>query len=448
MTLQPTSPTLSAKSIDEGIKTLTEKNVDTVVSVTDDTHLCWGIGNNGVAIPKFKERLNSQYLAKNYKETGGILISKRDCVTEKTRIGKRVGLLVLSQSESVDIDNYYDWWVAEKIIKRRLIFIRVDGSSAIGLGHIYRCLILAGRFLDDNICFVCDEKASLGIQKIEENHYPYLTVKSDQDFIELVKSKQPDIIINDILDTQADYVRHLKKHSKFIVNFEDLGDGADEADLVINALFDQQSVDKRVFSGPKYFCLRDEFQITGKKTINSKVEQILITFGGTDPNNLTCRCLQQIITAGINLPVTIILGLGFDHHADLELLCSKLDLPVTIHQNVKVISKHFKEADLIFTSCGRTVYEIASIGTPTIVIAQNNREMMHSFACSDNGFENLGLAEKVSDETINSALVQMLGDPKKRANNSAKMSQHNLTRGTERIVNLIFNRYQKHVDPF
>ena len=31
------------------------------------------------------------------------------------------------------------------------------------------------------------------------------------------------------------------------------------------------------------------------------------------------------------------------------------------------------KADLAFTSAGRTVYEIASLGTPLIILAQNDR---------------------------------------------------------------------------
>ena len=63
------------------------------------------------------------------------------------------------------------------------------------------------------------------------------------------------------------------------------------------------------------------------------------------------------------------------------------------------------EADLIFTSAGRTTYEVASIGVPTIVLAQNDRELTHFFASSEFGFINLGLGYNVSNELLLKELV-------------------------------------------
>ncbi|HIQ28910.1 MAG TPA: hypothetical protein EYH42_10520 [Sulfurovum sp.] len=57
-------------------------------------------------------------------------------------------------------------------------------------------------------------------------------------------------------------------------------------------------------------------------------------------------------------------------------------------------------ADVIFTSAGRTTYEIASLGVPAIVLAQNERELTHFFASNEFGFLNLGLGYNVSKKTL------------------------------------------------
>ena len=49
-----------------------------------------------------------------------------------------------------------------------------------------------------------------------------------------------------------------------------------------------------------------------------------------------------------------------------------------------------KSADLAITSNGRTVYELAHMNIPTIVISQHQRETTHLFANKSNGFVSLG----------------------------------------------------------
>ncbi len=44
-----------------------------------------------------------------------------------------------------------------------------------------------------------------------------------------------------------------------------------------------------------------------------------------------------------------------------------------------IIAKYMLNADIIFSSAGRTIYEIASISTPAIILAQNERELTHFF---------------------------------------------------------------------
>ena len=41
-------------------------------------------------------------------------------------------------------------------------------------------------------------------------------------------------------------------------------------------------------------------------------------------------------------------------------------------------------ADIAFSSAGRTVYELALAGTPSIIMAQNERELTHFFASEEN----------------------------------------------------------------
>ena len=57
----------------------------------------------------------------------------------------------------IEIRSYQDWWVCEKLLKRKRIVFRIRGDEQIGMGHIYRALTLAHEITDHEVFFVCDE---------------------------------------------------------------------------------------------------------------------------------------------------------------------------------------------------------------------------------------------------------------------------------------------------
>ena len=94
-------------------------------------------------------------------------------------------------------------------------------------------------------------------------------------------------------------------------------------------------------------------------------------------------------------------------------------------------------ADIAIVSAGRTVFELASLEVPTIVIAQNLRETHHTFASSSNGFINLGLRTQIDDQTISEVLLKVINDKKLRKTMTEKMRLLDLTYGKKRVVEKI-----------
>jgi len=323
------------------------------------------------------------------------------------------------------------------------IIIRVDGYKRIGLGHIYRTTALAHQLLDHQILFVSKKIHELGINYIKLQNDNIKTFTTETELYKIITDFEPDIIFNDILDTSADYIEHLKEKNIFTVNFEDLGEGSTKADIVINALYEQKKTLENYYWGKDYFMLREEFQNIEQKTIEKEVKKILITFGGTDPNNYTRKVLELLNDMDLkNIKISIVLGLGYTKYDDLIKYSKELNHKFMIKKNVKNISAYMYEADLIFTSAGRTVYEISSIGTPTIVLAQNNRELLHTFANRKNGFLNLGLGYKISKEKIQKLITLLINDYDYRKELSRLMLKNYIRSGFNNVISLIFSQYE------
>ena len=145
VTMQPTSPTLQVRTLDNAIRYAIDNNTDTLISAINAPHLSWG-EKDGKKVPNYKERLNRQYLPPCYMETGAFVISKRDVVTEKTRIGDKVDVFEVSEDEAVDVDTFEDLRTVASLLEKQKVAIYVNGNTQRGTGHIYRALEIADEF--------------------------------------------------------------------------------------------------------------------------------------------------------------------------------------------------------------------------------------------------------------------------------------------------------------
>ena len=435
ITLQPTSPLLSTKSLDLAIdKMIEENNIDTLISAKNNTHLSWKKINNKY-IPNYKERLNRQYLTPEFNETGGFIITRNNIISKNNRIGENVELVVLNNNEAIDIDNYEDWNLCDYYLNRKLILFVVTGNSIVGLGHVYNTLLIANDILNHEVLFLVDKESKMAHDVIQSKNYP-VKIQKSSNIINDIQTINPDIIINDILDTKQDYIKSLKENNYKVINFEDLGQGSKYADLVINAIYPKLDEIKNHHYGEDFFILRDEFMLSNSKIINRKIKNILITFGGVDPSNYTKRVIDIIneYCQENKITINVVAGFGYNKYNSLKQYTN-----INIHEDIKNISDFMLSSDIIFTSAGRTIYEIASIGTPAIIIAQNKRELTHFFASAENGFINMGLGKNITDEEIRNTFLELLNSYEKRKNMNSLMMKKDLKLGRKKVNKLIQN---------
>ena len=438
ITIQPTSPLVRPSDIHNAISLLNSKQFDTVLSVVDDRHLCWTIENSRV-VPEYAARMNRQQLPPRFKETGAIIACTRKQIKSGTRIGSNVGVCELPYESSFDIDNFADLYLCEALLMRKRVVFTVVGYPEVGLGHAFRTVMLANELVQYDLLFVCEEKSALAIEYIRSHNYKVVVSKNGE-LAQTVIETEPDLVINDILDTSCTYMSHYVTNSIRTVNFEDMGSGHAMANCVINALYPHQTPSKNVLVGQEYFCLRDEFLYIKKKKNAEAVTRVLVSFGGVDEGNLTllvCEAIcQTCIENGIHLEV--IVGPAYAYTKELiEFMNSRERLGFDVVSHTKRISEHMNQSDVAITSGGRTVLELASLKIPTIVICQNERETTHTFASFENGIINLGHRENVSAEMIKDSLNKVMTDHELRRAMIKKCASLNLADGKARVISKI-----------
>ena len=121
--LQPTSPLRDAKDIRQAFQIFEEKQADSVVSVCEVEHspkICntLGEGNsmNGFLNTKIVSR--RQDLGTYYRINGAIYIQKTEILMNEMNLyGEKSYAYIMSKMHSVDIDDAFDFMVAETMIK-------------------------------------------------------------------------------------------------------------------------------------------------------------------------------------------------------------------------------------------------------------------------------------------------------------------------------------------
>jgi CMP-N-acetylneuraminic acid synthetase len=217
-TLQITSPLLKSLSIDKVINLLADNpEVDSVISGYNDPHLGWSKIDNSL-VPRYKDRLCRQWLPDDYRETGGILCTRRQFVNKNNRLGKNIKIYELPKVETIDVNDLYDWKSAESITQIKKIFFiikTVEGAKS----SIFISDLLGGH----EINFISIDESKLAEKKIINDnfkvtnmpHSEILSFLSNNTFDTLIVEKDIAKLIHGI-----DKIENLKIIEDIIISVE------------------------------------------------------------------------------------------------------------------------------------------------------------------------------------------------------------------------------------
>lgn len=270
---------------------------------------------------------------------------------------------------------------------------RLDMGSNIGSGHFYRCLAVAKELKKNNkkIIFLVSNNSNLSSHLSEKIPYYILKGKSEREKITNAKElfELIRVLIVDLPTQNEFYSKFLK--NQLTVLFDDLGKKTVNSELVFNGQieksFHHYSSSKkqtRYFLGGKYMILRKGFFQQRLKTNlqKNKLKKILLTFGGGDPNNFSKKILKGLPKN--NFDYTLIVGPTYSKKMRINFLqkFSKL----IIKSNVQNPEKLFSKQDLVICTVGITVYELACLGIPCIMISFTSEQELVAKRFSENGY--------------------------------------------------------------
>jgi spore coat polysaccharide biosynthesis predicted glycosyltransferase SpsG len=445
VTLQATSPFRTAEQIDRALEKLQAENLDSVISLREEKALTWRVVS-GTLVPLFERAGRREEMEPLYREDGAIWAARRAVFDSPERLGARVGYVLMDKASSFTVHDIYDFWVAERLVRLPRILFRVDGGARLGMGHVYRSLAIADELRNistADVLFLMSAEHPEGVQHVSRYGYPVRVLAGAEvpPALEAIREYSPNIIVNDLPFLPNGYLKELARLGASTINLVDsLADverPAEVASVIIGVMHEDRVEIEDYYGGPSFAILRESFA-GREKTFAPVAGRIVVSFGGSDPQGLTLKVLRALDRLAADLEVKVILGPAFSRRPELEQLVEGLSRRPLVLDNVENMAETLAAADLVFCAGGMTVFEIAALGTPGVVLCQNAREQsrMESFA-GYGTVVHLGLGTEVAEEALLAAARELLADPERRRAMSEAGRKLVDARGAQRAAELV-----------
>jgi spore coat polysaccharide biosynthesis predicted glycosyltransferase SpsG len=233
------------------------------------------------------------------------------------------------------------------------VLILTEAGKSIGFGHLTRCIGLYQGFeekgFEVEIVVNADSSVDFLLKGIKYKKFDWLRKRKDA----FKSLRKVDIVIIDSYLADLDFYKKVSEIVKIPVYIDDYKRLDYPKGIVINPSIygDRLNYPKkegvRYLLGKQYIILRKEFWNVPKKKINKHIKNVLITFGGTNQQDLA-KTIARYLEDKFSFNISIV-----DPNKNFT---------------AKDMLKLMLEADICISGGGQTTYELARVGVPTIGI--------------------------------------------------------------------------------
>jgi len=272
------------------------------------------------------------------------------------------------------------------------VFFIVDANKEIGAGHLKRSILIANSFKSKGCTshFFINTVSDLVMGYLNAGGYSFSQVTKDRfdpnTYLSYLKENDNLVVIDSDHDSYYDEtfqkgimsaaflmfisVKNSPKYfSHFLVN---------QNIIALETAYQTESYTK-TFLGPSYFILEEKYgQIKSKPTSNlAKPLSAMVTFGSSDPGNLTTKLMDELFDLMDEFDEIIIVLGGLNNKVKeikKHKLLVKYANKIKVLCNVRNMFEIMENIDIAFTSIGLTYWELVLHEIPCFIFSGSNRE--------------------------------------------------------------------------
>lgn len=348
------------------------------------------------------------------------------------------------------------------------LLIRADAYSAIGTGHVMRCIALgqAWKAYGGNVFFASHCESDVLRSRLITEGFNFISISEPHphpndinetiaimDNICTIDERVKAFVALDGYCFDGFYQKTVKKKGFRLLCVDDYGHAVQYcADVILNqnlsadiGLYPNCSPNTRFLLGPRYVLLRKEF-IRWKnwaRVIPNVAKKVLVTMGGTDKDNFTLKVIHALNKISIpDLEVTVLLGSTNQYKNEIENALKSSPFRSQLLVSVDNVAEVMAWADVAIAAGGSTSWELAFMGLPSllVILAENQRpvsEKLESVGISIN----LGWHNKVKLDAITKVVESIIRDQKTRETMSNRGRSLVNGGGGDEVIKLLINTH-------
>lgn len=337
------------------------------------------------------------------------------------------------------------------------VSIRVDASTRMGTGHVMRCLTLATKLEERGIHVIFLSKKHKGnlnhfikqqgfevlelsapIQSIEnqtnEKFWLGCSVQDDvNECQKLLSGLKIELLIVDHYSLDQQWHKLIKKPDQKdqkeaqpikIMVIDDLANRKHDCDILLDQTLGRDICDYQnlvphhcqLLLGADFIMLRDEFlqnrQLAkNKRKQTSALSNILITMGGSDPDNIAETLLNWFLTfqqTNKTIQVTLVANQASPFIDNLKIISANHDW-ISIVSNPESMAQLILAADIAIGSSGATAWERCCLGLPSLsIISAENQNFLNENLAKAGAIISLGHFTDLTYTSFEQSIKQVI----------------------------------------
>lgn len=332
------------------------------------------------------------------------------------------------------------------------LLLRCDANVSIGTGHVMRCLALAQAWQDcgGHAMFAMAEHTPAVRERLRSENCQILRLQADpgssEDAAKTSEAARACAAAWVVVDSYcfgSHYQWVLKEEGCRVLFVDDNGHSQHySAELVLNqnVYADEEAYRQRdggteLLLGPKYAMLRREFSAWQgwKREIPARARRVLVTMGGSDPDNVTALVLRVVLSQP-DARATVVLGGSNPHTTELYEEAHQYGDRATVLENVLDMPALIAGADVAVSGAGTTTLEMCYLGLPAllVVLAENQRRAAEQLDARGVAL-NLGAIKHLDLGHTEECLARLIASHETRAVMAMRGQQLVDGRGAQRV---------------
>ncbi len=332
------------------------------------------------------------------------------------------------------------------------------GSTRHGLGHLFRTRTFARALCDRGHDVEVIAVLEPGLEGIlSELPCTVIAVRDDDDVIEPVARRAPDVCVLDTTTLKRAVLRQVRAHARLTASLSPVFEHASEIDLLFSRSKRAPPAPGavKVVGGLEYAVFGEHCRAIDddafERSLAASSKPIAVSMGGSDAANKTLRVLEALGGIEGDLTIWVLLGEGYAHSYDALVRASRGDRrhEVVLAKTSRSMWQVMDRCVLAVLAGGLTTVEAVYAGLPSINLFENQaaidaaaQELFDHGVC-----RNGGLLSEESLATLVRGVRSLLHEPELLRQMRERTRGLVDLRGAERVIAVIEREHEHRSGP-